>query len=260
MPVWDDRQYLKFADERTRAADELLARVPSFPTRTVVDLGCGPGNSTALLVARYPQANVVGVDNSREMLERAERDLPRVTWVHADAQSYQPAQPVDLLYANAVLQWVPDHARVFPELLAKVREGGALAVQMPHNFQEPSHLFMRELDAGDEARTAAWRTRLSDVRSLNRVASPEFYYDLLAPHAKSVDIWQTTYQHVMADAGAIVEWVKGTGLRPYLDALPEAERPEYLERYTAAIDAAYPPRSDGRRLFRFPRLFIVALR
>ena len=260
MSAWDDRQYLKFADERTRPAQELLARVPLSRATNVVDLGCGPGNSTALLAARFPEAQITGVDNSREMLVRAQKDLPSATWVEADVAVYRAPAPVDLLFGNAVFQWLPDHAALFPALLEQVRPGGVLALQMPRNFEEPSHRLMRETEPDAATSFAGWGERLRDVRALTRVGTPEFYYDLLAPHALSVDIWQTNYQHVMQDANAIVEWVKGTGLRPYLDALPEAERSHYLKRYTAGIAQAYPPRADGRRIFNFPRLFMVAAR
>lgn len=256
--TWNDQQYLRFGDERTRAARELLSRVPVSEARHVVDLGCGPGNSTVLLAERYPHATLTGVDDSPEMLKRARSDYPNIAWLERDLREFEPSEPLDVLFANAVLQWLPAHDELFPRLFSQLRPGGALAVQMPRNFEEPSHRAMRETQAapghGD------WGARLASVRASTPVASPEFYYDLLAPHARSVDIWQTTYQHVMTDAAAIVEWVKGTGLRPYLDALSDSERPHFLERYTAAIDQAYPARADGKRLFAFPRLFIVAVR
>jgi trans-aconitate 2-methyltransferase len=258
VAVWNDAQYLKFGDERTRVASELLTRVPLAKPERVVDLGCGPGNSTALLRERWPEAQLSGVDNSPQMLERARRDFPAqdpsaIDWILGDAATYAPAAPVDLLFANAVFHWLPDHATLFPSLIEKVRKGGVLAVQMPQNFQEPSHRLMREV-----------RDRLlpgrKPVTALTPVASAAFYYGLLAPHATAVDIWRTTYEHVMPDAGAIVEWVKGTGLRPYLDDLAEEERAGYLAAYRDAIDLAYPPQIDGKRLFSFPRLFIVAVR
>jgi trans-aconitate 2-methyltransferase len=252
MPSWDDSQYLKFANERTRPARELLGRVPVTSPRRVLDLGCGPGNSTALLFERWPEARLTGVDSSAEMLERARHDLPNLEWLQADAGSFDPGE-VDVLFSNALLQWLPDHQRLVPRLFERVRPGGALAVQVPRNFEEPSHRLMRET-------AGPWSARTAGVRSASAVESPAFYYDLLAPAARSVDIWQTTYEHVMTDAAAIVEWVKGTGLRPYLDVLTLEERPRFLDAYTRAIDAAYPPRSDGQRLFSFPRLFIVAVR
>ena len=253
MTLWSDAQYLKFGDERTRAARELLIRVPLARAARVVDLGCGPGNSTALLRERWPDARLSGVDNSPEMLERAGRDFPAIEWILGDAGSYTPPGPVDLLFANAVFHWLPDHATLFPSLIEKVRPGGVLAVQMPLSSQEPSHRLMREV----RARVMPGRP---EVKGATPVASAAFYYDLLAPRAATVDIWRTTYEHVMPDAAAIVEWVKGTGLRPYLDDLTDSERPAYLAEYRAGIDLAYPPQVDGKRLFSFPRLFIVAVR
>ncbi|HSY40587.1 MAG TPA: trans-aconitate 2-methyltransferase [Polyangia bacterium] len=253
MAVWNDAQYLKFGDERTRAARELLARVPLERAERVVDLGCGPGNSTALLSERWPNARLSGVDNSPEMLERARRDFPSIEWILDDAGSYRASEPVDLLFANAVFHWLPDHATLFPSLIGALRQGGALAVQMPQSFEEPSHRLMREV----RARMMPGRR---EVKAATPVAGPAFYYDLLAPRATAVDIWRTTYEHVMPDAAAIVEWVKGTGLRPYLDDLTPGERAAYLADYSAAIDVAYPARLDGKRLFSFPRLFIVAVR
>jgi len=253
MALWNDAQYLKFGDERTRAARELLARVPLESAERVVDLGCGPGNSTALLRERWPSARLSGIDNSPEMLERARRDFPAIEWILGDAGSYRAAEPVDLLFANAVFHWLPDHATLFPSLIEEVRKGGVLAVQMPQSFEEPSHRLMREV----RARMMPGR---KDVTAATPVAGPAFYYDLLAPRATAVDVWRTTYEHVMPDAAAIVEWVKGTGLRPYLDDLTPGERTAYLAQYGAAIDVAYPARRDGKRLFSFPRLFIVAVR
>jgi trans-aconitate 2-methyltransferase len=251
--AWDDQQYLKFADERTRAARELLARVPLEAPQQVVDLGCGPGNSTLLLRERYPAAKLWGVDNSPEMLARARADLPEVAFVEGDLATYRVERPVDLLFANAVLQWLPTHELLVPALFAQLKPGGVLAFQVPVNFDEPSHRLMREL-------AGPWSTRVRAVRSRGRAGSASFYYDLLAPHAAHVDVWQTTYEHVLADAAAIVEWVKGTGLRPYLDVLEGDERARYLADYTQAIDKAYPKRTDGKRLFSFPRLSVVAVR
>ncbi|MDB4974371.1 MAG: trans-aconitate 2-methyltransferase [Myxococcaceae bacterium] len=253
MASWDDEQYLKFAQERTRPAQELLARVPVDKPQRVVDLGCGPGNSTELLSDRWPFAEVIGIDNSPEMLTRARRDLPTVDFIEADLRSYRPSEPVDVLFANAVLQWVPDHDTLIPALFESVRAGGALAFQVPNNYEEPSHRLMREL-------TGSFSERIAAVHRPILVGVPAYYYDRLAPYARHVDIWETTYEHVMPDAQAIVEWVQGTGLRPYLDALAGEERASYLAAYRSAIDGAYPPRADGKRLFSFSRLFVVALR
>ncbi len=253
MPVWDDRQYLKFADERTRPARELLARVPLEAPAEVIDLGCGPGNSTALLLERWPQARLTGLDSSPEMLARARLDRPDIHWLEADIASWTPTRAPDLIFANAVLQWLPDHPTLLPRLFGLLAPGGVLAIQMPDNFDEPSHAWMRNLPG-------PWSEALQAMRQGPRVLRAGHYYDLLAPHARSVELWHTRYEHVMADAAAIVEWVKGTGLRPYLEALPASQRAAYEAAYLAAIDTAYPPRSDGRRLFSFPRIFLVARR
>lgn len=255
MPTWDDALYLKFADARTRPAAELLSRVPNADadTQHVIDLGCGPGNSTALLCERWPSAHVIGVDSSAEMLANARKTLPELTWLRADVREYRPEHAVDVLFANAVLQWLPDHHTLIPQLFSQLRPGGTLAIQMPYNFDEPSHRLMRECAPAEVLATPGLRTK-------DAVAKPDVYYDWLAPSARSVDIWQTRYEHVMTDAAAIVEWVKGTGLRPFLEALREEQRPAFLTAYERAIADAYPVRADGKRLFSFPRLFMVAVR
>ena len=253
MPRWDERQYAMFLEARTRPARELLARLPLSAAERVVDLGCGPGNSTELLRARWPAARISGVDSSPEMLSSARAAHDDIEWVQSDLRDYQPDGPLDVLFANAVLHWLPEHERLIPQLFDRLRPGGGLAFQMPYNIDEPSHRWMRELPG-------PWRVRLAAVRPDAPVGTPQFYYDLLAPRAATVDIWQTRYEHVMPDPDAIVDWVKGSGLRPYLEALPEAERPQYLAAYREAIASAYPERSDGRRLFSFPRLFVVAMR
>jgi trans-aconitate 2-methyltransferase len=253
MPTWDERQYSMFLDARTRPARELLSRVPLAAAARAIDLGCGPGNSTALLVERWPSAQVTGVDNSKEMLRAARKALPSTEFIEADAASYRPEGPVDLVFANAVLHWLPDHAALFCALFDQLKPGGALAVQMPNNYDEPSHRAMRELPG-------AWQSKLDGLVPQPPVQRPEFYYDLLAPRARQVDLWQTRYEQVMADPDAIVEWVKGTGLRPYLEQLANDEREAYLRAYRERIADAYPARSDGRRLFPFPRLFLVAVR
>ncbi len=253
MTTWDDQQYLKFAEERTRAAEELLARVRIEKPHRVVDLGCGPGNSTQLLAERWPFAEVIGIDNSPVMLERARSDYPEIEFVEGDVLNYRAEAPVDLLFANALLQWVPEQERLLPELMHALVPGGALAFQVPDNTDEPSHHLMRELPG-------PWQERFKRLRQRPGVGSPAFYYDQLCPHAEYVDIWRTTYEHVMNDTQDIVEWLKGTALRPYLEVLDAQEQEAYLSAYKAALEAAYPARRDGKRLFSFPRLFVVAVR
>ncbi|MET0284113.1 MAG: trans-aconitate 2-methyltransferase [Polyangiales bacterium] len=249
MATWDQAQYLKFERERTRPASELLARVQT-DARLAIDLGCGPGNSTALLRERFPGARVIGVDSSAEMLVRARADLPELEFVQADVSSYA-SEGADLLFANAVFQWVPEHATLLPRLMQSLQPGGTLAFQVPDNLHAPTHRLMRELPG-------PWSSAVGALDPRTAVGSTGFYFDLLAPYASDVDIWRTTYEHVMPSAEAIVEWVKGTGLRPYLDVVPD--RDAYLRAYTSAVDAAYPAHHGGARLFSFPRLFVVARR
>ena len=255
--AWSAAQYLKFEDERTRPACDLLAQVPAdLAAGTVYDLGCGPGNSTELLVKRFPGRGVRGVDNAADMLKAARRRLPGVDFVECDLAGWRPHEPAALLFANAVFQWLPDHGALMAKAMDGLRPGGVLAVQMPDNTTEPSHLLMEE-----SARSGPWRGAFDGgTPKRSPLPAPAAYFDALGPKAARVDIWHTVYYHPMVDAAAIVEWVKGTGLRPYLDRIPAEEQAGYLADYEARIAAAYPPMADGRRLLRFPRIFIVAVK
>ena len=256
MADWSSTQYLKFADERTRAARDLLAQVPVGSPRLVYDLGCGPGNSTELLVERYPEARIIGVDSSPDMLAKARQSCPHVQFIEADLATWEPAEEPDLLFANAVFQWVPDHLRVLCRLLAQLPDGGVLALQMPDNLDEPSHVAMRETAA--QGPWAAKFAKRGPAR--HRLPSVATYYEDLRREAARVDIWHTVYNHPLDGPDGIVEWVKGTGLRPYIDALDADERNAYLAEYRSRLAKAYPPRSDGKSLLRFPRLFLVCVK
>lgn len=253
---WAPDLYLRFEDERTRPARDLLERVPLASPKRVVDIGCGPGNSTELLAERWPDADILGLDTSPAMIAAARQRLPDCRFELADIATWVPAEAPDVIFANAVLQWVPDHRQLLPRLLASLAPGGVLAIQMPDNLGEPSHAAMRET-----AREPAFAAITAEAAGARTTLPPlPDTYDALAAEAAAVDVWRTHYHHRMEDPAAIVEWLKATGLRPFLDALPADLRPAFLASYEARIDAAYPRRSDGRRLLAFPRIFIVAQR
>jgi trans-aconitate 2-methyltransferase len=259
MPTWDPHQYLRFADERARPCHDLMGRIELDRPRRVVDLGCGPGNSTQVLARRWPDAELMGIDQSPAMIQAARQMFASGTWKIGEIARWaiEEVQRFDLLFSNAAMQWVEDHGRIFPLLLNRVAEGGALAVQMPANQDAPAHQSMRDLAVSDR-----WRKVFPSggVRQWH-VRETGFYYDLLAPLATKIDIWETTYQHVLSGVDEIIEWYKGTGLRPFLEALKsEEDRTRFLSEYRSYLSRAYPTRTDGRVLFPFRRLFVIAYR
>jgi trans-aconitate 2-methyltransferase len=255
--TWSPRQYVAFEHERTRPVRDLLAAVPTRDVHIAVDIGCGPGNSTEVLLARFPHATITGLDSSADMLAASRKRLPNVRFDETDIEAWSEPGPFDVILANAVLQWLPDHARVLPALVGKLSPGGSVAAQMPDNLDEPAHRLMREVAAH-----GPWSKKLADVGGKRAPRhNARWYYELLRPRCSSVDIWSTTYHHRLeGGASGVVEWFKGSGLRPFLDPLDDAERNAYVARYTRAVEQAYPPLSDGAVLLPFPRLFIVATR
>ena len=256
MKEWDPVLYRKFEAERTRPARELLARISLEEVEQVTDLGCGPGNSTELLTEAWPLANVSGLDSSAAMLAQARERLPHCRFVQADIRSWQAETPQQVIYANASLQWLDNHAALFPHLVRQLAPGGVLAVQMPDNLNEPSHRLMREVAA-----TEPWRARIgAETADRKQPLSSGEYYDLLTQAGCEVDIWRTTYYHVMADAQAIISWLQATGLRPFLASLDDAAQTDFLADYYQRLLTAYPAQRDGQVLLAFPRLFIVAVK
>jgi trans-aconitate 2-methyltransferase len=255
MPdTWSPSTYLQFDDERTRAARDLLAQVPLTSARKIVDVGCGPGNSTALLTARFPEADALGIDSSLAMLAEARKAVPQARFAEADANVWLPEQDTDLVFANATYQWIAGHMALFPRVLAALEPGAVLAVQMPDNLAEPTHQLMQQV-----AVDGPWAARLASAARAP-LAPVQAYYDAMQPTSSRLDIWHTIYNHVLSGPDAIVDWVRGTGLRPFIDPLSPDERAQFLSRYRAAVADAYPPANDGKVLLRFPRLFIVAVR
>ena len=251
MPTWNADQYLKFEDERTQPCRDLVARISLPHVWKAIELGCGPGNSTKVLAERWSDAQITGLDDSPSMIEEARREQPQHHWIVEDITHWAEkpsSETFDLVFSNAALQWVPDHASLFPKLFARVATGGAFAVQIPCNLNAPAHESMREISPG--MRVREWHAHTSD-----------FYYDLLVPYSTRLNMWETEYIHVLPNAEAIVEWYKGSGLRPFLESFDtDSDRAQFLAEYLKRIRAVYPPRPDGNVLFSFRRLFWVAYR
>ena len=254
---WSAQQYTQFEDDRTRPVRDLLAAIPAATAARAIDLGCGPGNSTELLVRRFPDAEITGLDSSPDMLAAARKRLPGTEFAQADIATWDDPGPFGAILANAVLHWLPQHETLLPRLAQKLTEGGSLAVQMPDNLDEPASALMRQV-----AQDGPWSAKLAAASGARTVlGNAAWYYNVLKPQCRRVDIWRTTYSHVLPGGpDAIVEWFKGSGLRVFLDPLTGDERESYLDRYHQAVAQAYPALADGSVLLPFPRLFMVATR
>lgn len=255
MSGWNPDLYLRFKAYRTRPAVDLLNRVDLKGTGLVVDLGCGPGNSTALLAERWPAAAITGIDNSAAMLERARAAYPAIIWIQADIAGWRPPAGQDLIFANASLQWVPDHANLLEGFCSRLRTGGMLAFQVPSIHQQPAaEVYHRLID------TPPWRAFARPGERLT-VETPSFYHDVLIKYCRHVEIWETVYHHVLENHEEMVRWYQSTGLRPFLAGLPDdAARSAFTGELSSRYRAHFPTRADGRVLFPFHRLFVLATR
>lgn len=253
--TWSAERYLQFAAERDRPVHDLLAHIAN-PVRRAIDVGCGPGNSTEILLAAFPDAQVAGIDNSPQMLAAAQNRLPEIDFTLDDIATWSAPGSFDLILANASIQWVPDHAKLLPRLVAKLSLGGSIAVQVPDNLTEPTHRLMRQV-----AEDGPWSDRLVPALAPwgNRLDA-ESYYRILLPIAKSIDLWRTTYFHRLPGPAGIVEWFRGSTLRGFFALLNADEITAFESRYQLLIEDAYPPLPDGSVLLPFPRLFFVARR
>jgi len=253
---WNAAHYLKYGDERTRAAADLASRVKLARPEIIADLGCGPGNSTQILRSRWPDSNVIGIDNSAEMIATAKLSFPNQNWILADVADWTPAIPIALVYSNAALQWLPNHASLIPRLFSFVAPEGALAFQIPSSTYATVRMLIHDISYDP-----AWTQRMSSPRNALTMKPPSFYYDSLAADASSMDIWETEYYHVMDSQDAIVDWISSTGLRPFLSVLDtEAERNRFVTELRCGVSSAYEHRSDGKVLFPFRRTFVIAYR
>ena len=255
--AWDPDRYGAFRRERMQPALDLLARIELRHAQTIYDLGCGPGEVTRLIAARWPDAAVTGIDNSPEMLARARAGASRITWLEQGIADFAPAPaPVpaaDLIFSNAALNWLPHHETLLPGFVRCLTPGGVLAIQMPCNHDTPSQTAM-----SDVARAGPRAARLAPLCDSTPVAEPAFYYRTLRPHVAALEIWQTEYIHILEGDNPVVEWMSGTALRPFLALLDDGERADFIADYEARVHAAYPPQADGRTLFSMRRTFILA--
>jgi len=256
---WDPNQYLKFEDHRLRPALELFERIPLAAPHIIYDIGCGTGQITRLMAERWPDAKIYGLDNSPEMLAKASAETSTIEWLEADINQWSPAEPPDLIYSNATLQWITDHTTLFPRLAGFVQSGGCLAVQVPLSWGMPSHRLMRETLATGGAHGGSLGTvELRQAVGRKWVEEAEVYYDLLEGHSNNVDIWETEYLQILSGDDPVYEWVRGTGLRPILNGLGAEEQEQFLAKYQERLRTVYPRRTNGHTLYPFRRLFIVA--
>lgn len=247
--------YSTFENERTRPVFDLLAPLATRTIGNAIDLGCGPGNSTEVLQRFFPQATIAALDSSEDMIEKAQQRLPHVRFDVGSIQDWMPNEHYDLILANASLQWVPNHQQLYPHLMQQLSPTGALAVQTPDNLGEPAHELLKKL-----ATSTQWRSQLSAVERLPR-ANAEWYFELLSAHSSQVMIWRTCYfHHLKGGIDDVVDWFRGSALRPYLLQLSERDQVQFLTQYKQALQDAYRVLDDGSVLLPFPRLFINALR
>lgn len=252
MTTWDPAQYEKFIKDRTQPAADLADRLAALCPMNILDLGCGPGNSTRVLIDRFPCARVIGADNSREMLARAKEALPDTGFVYLDAGGDLSGigEKFDIVFSNACLQWLPDHARLLPRLVSLLRPGGTFAVQIPMQSEHPVHIILSRLTASDK-----WKGRFAPRR--HNVLTTEQYFDVLSGISDRFEIWETVYCHRMPDIDSIIEWYRGTGLRPYLEQLTEDDTRKFTGDIQSELKKEYGTRANGEILFRFPRLFFT---
>ena len=256
MAAWDPNLYLRFEKERTQPAKDLVSRIELVDPKRIIDIGCGPGNSTAQLHGRWSQAEIMGIDNSEEMIRKAGNTYPDMKWaVHDITEDLSGFGLFDLVFSNAVIQWVPDQRLLLRRLFAMLNPGGVLAVQVPNAWAMPISVAIREVAA-----ESAYQSVLSGLDETPCYQEPTFYYDVLAGLSTDVYVWETTYLHALQDHEAIVEWYRSTGMKPYLDRLDEPGKARFMDRVLRKIRISYPIQADGHVLFPFRRVFFTAKR
>lgn len=251
MGDWNSVQYTKFERERTQPSIDLINRLHIEP-KTVLDIGCGPGNSTAQLFRCFPEANILGIDSSDNMLEKASASYPEMKFKKCFVpDGLEELDRFDLIFSNACLHWIPDHEKLLPKLIEKLNDGGVLAAQMP---LVRNAMFYHELNS--LASDGKWK-KLSTIHNFHNL-SPEETYNILCKSASAVEMWDTSYYHIVPSHSSVIDWYKGSGLRPYLEALDEAEKNDFLSDLLERIKTNYPVQADGNIILKMPRLFFIA--
>lgn len=255
MTEWNSEQYLKFKKQRTQPAIDLARRIESFAAQSVLDLGCGPGNSTRVLKEFFPDAHIIGIDSSRQMIEKAIAENPDLEFQHKSAEDIcQSENTYDLIFSNACLQWIPDHQKLLPQLFSRLNKNGILAVQVPINAKEPLFQIIEETISEEK-----WSS-LSHIRENTKALDGGAYHDILSSLTQNFDIWETTYFHRMPSIHSIIEWVKGTRLMPYMQALSSEDAECLVDEIEEKASAVYKTQENGEIIFRFRRLFFIAVR
>ena len=255
MADWNSAQYLKFKAQRTQPAVDLAARIDINPLE-IIDIGCGPGNSTRVVKNRFPNARVIGADASKNMLETARRDNPDCDFIQLDAGGdlSEFSGKFDLVFSNACIQWIPNHSALLPNLFSLLKSGGVLAVQVPVNFDEPIHQIIGRVSTSEK-----WREKFQNPRIFFTLTEGE-YFDILSDLTSDFEMWKTVYFHRMPSIDSIIEWYKSTGLKPYLDVLSDEDKADFTNEVKREVEKAYPAQKNGEIIFRFPRLFFIAKR
>lgn len=255
MSDWNSAQYLKFKKERTQPSLDLISRLASLDPKRVLDIGCGPGNSTFALKSQFPNADITGVDYSDDMLKKAQADHPDINFQKCNAPDglYELDGKFDLIFSNACFQWIPRQYELFDAVFEKLKDGGTLAVQIPIVQTAPFYEMLNEVIKQEK-----WK-KLADIRDFYNLSDTE-YYDILCEKASSFDMWQTTYYHTVDGANGVLSWYSGSGLRPYLDALADGERAEFFAKLEKNINSLYTIRTNGKLILKMPRLFFTAVK
>lgn len=254
MSDWNAKQYTKFKKERTLPAIELANAIECDDARSIIDIGCGIGNSTAVLKRRFPRANIIGADNSENMLESARNNNPDIEFIELDAENdlHSLNEQFDIVFSNACIQWIPDHRKLLRNMFSCLSEGGVLAVQIPDQSSHPVHKIIRDITSSGK-----WCEKIKNRRNYNNLTEEE-YFDVLSDLTNDFRIWKTTYFHAMPSYDSIIEWYRGTGLRPYLEQLSAEEQAEFIDEIKNSLSEVYRIQKNGEIIFRFPRLFFTA--